>query len=96
MAWLDLEADIAELFDDADRRAASLAPPRVAPLRGRALRMPRPASRLGRIVAAIRGGARTPREIARAASLHVADVRKDLGHLKRSGRIRRGRIGWIL
>lgn len=101
MAWLDLEADLAELFAEAGeadeaalvRFEARLAARRPPPHSGR---LPPPASRLGRVVAAIIAGAHTPLAIAATASLDITDVRHDLQNLRRTGRVRRGAKGWIL
>lgn len=95
MAWVDLEAEIAEIFGE----LAEAVPLRFGARSVAHLRAPapyQPNSRRRRVLAAVAAGARTPRAVAALASADVTDVRHDLQNLRREGRVRRGKKGWIL
>lgn len=92
--WKDLEADIADMFGDGHRRDDAEV---VAWCRYR-YRKPlvERTSRIGRVLAAVRAGARKPSDIARAACADVNEVRHDLQILRRSGRIAHRLEGWVM
>ncbi len=97
MTWANLREDIADLFDDDDRRDdAEIA--ELDPRHG--LRRvdrgdPPPHTKTGRVLLAVVGGARTPAAVAAVTGLHRLDVVSYLKTMRQHGRVACRAEGWV-